>query len=279
MHGGIVTAFRILGSAGRFVPTRGPLTDRHLPGLLFGVLAILSSAQALDSAGRGLPNPGSSIGLVHLLDVAHHVLMSLFCGLIAVLFLLRTVPRGERARPPSLAVAMVGTFVMGAVAARPATMHDWRILAVSEALLVGGLAFSIYGAASLRESFGLAPEARALVTSGAYRLVRHPIYLGELVAATGALLPVLAPATILVFAVFCACLFARVVLEERVLRAACSQYEEYRGRTPALVPWPRPTVRPPAAAGYPSDVRRDRPWRRMTSQGKTKTVHWPPEIA
>jgi protein-S-isoprenylcysteine O-methyltransferase Ste14 len=178
-----------------------------------------------------------------MLEVVHPLLTSLFCGLIAALFLIRSVPRGDRAGPPAQAVAVVGTFIMGVVASQPPTTHDWRVLAMSDALLVGGLAFSIYAALSLRESFGLAAEARELVTSGAYRLVRHPIYLGELVAATGALLPAVAPMTTLVFAVFCLSQVARAILEERVLSTAFSHYEEYRRRTPALVPWPRPNIR------------------------------------
>lgn len=269
---------RALGPAGRHIPAGRSLTDHHVPALLFGVLAILSSLRALDSASRGLPDPSASIGLVAMLDVAHAILTSLFCGLIAVLFLIRGAPRGDRVGPPAKFAAVVGTFIMGAVAVQPPTTHDWRVLAMSDALLVGGLAFSIYAAASLGSSFALAAEARELVTSGAYRLVRHPIYLGELVAAMGALLPVLAPATTLIFAVFCLSQIARAVLEERTMSAAFSQYEEYRRRTPALVPWPRRSVRPPAAAGYPSDVRCDRPLCWMTTQGKTKTVHWPPEI-
>jgi hypothetical protein len=47
------------------------MTDRHLPGLIFGVLAILSALRTLNSASRGLPDPGFSIGLAHLLHVAH----------------------------------------------------------------------------------------------------------------------------------------------------------------------------------------------------------------
>jgi protein-S-isoprenylcysteine O-methyltransferase Ste14 len=237
----------------------GSLTDHHVPALLFGVLAILSSSRALDSAGRGLPDSSSLIGLATLLDVAHPLLTSLFCGLIAALYLIRGVPRGDRAGPPAQAVAVVGTFIMGAVAAQPPTTNDWRVLAVADLLLVGGLAFSIYAAVSLRESFGMAAEARELVTSGAYRLVRHPIYLGELVAATGALLPALAPMTTLIFAIFCLSQIARAVLEERVLNAAFSHYEEYRRRTPALVPWPRPNIRTYAAAGGPWDAPGSRP--------------------
>ncbi len=239
MHRRILLASQVLVTAGRCVPVGGALTDRHLPGLFFGVLAVLSASRALESASPGPPDPGLSIGLGRLLDVAHHLLTSLFCGLIAALFLVRGVPRTEHAGPPARAVAVVGTFIMGTVAAQPPTTHDWRVLAVSDALLVGGLAFSLYAAASLGASFALAAEARELVTSGAYRLVRHPIYLGELVAATGALLPALAPPTALIYAVFCLSQLTRMVLEEQTLSTAFPQYGEYRCRTPALMPWPR----------------------------------------
>jgi protein-S-isoprenylcysteine O-methyltransferase Ste14 len=239
MHRALLLVSRVLGLGDQGIPNRRLLADRVLPGLFFGVLAMASCSGALSSARRGPIDPSFSAKVAYVLDVAHPLLTSLFCGLIASLFLIRSIPRSDRARPPVLAVAFAGTFVMGAVAAQPPTTHDWRVLALSDALLLGGLAFATYAVASLRSSFGLAPEARELVTSGAYRLVRHPIYLGELVAATGALLPVVAPLTTLIFAMFCLCQFVRAVLEERVLSAAFPQYEDYRRRTPGLVPWPR----------------------------------------
>jgi protein-S-isoprenylcysteine O-methyltransferase Ste14 len=108
-------------------------------------------------------------------------------------------------------------------------------------LLVGiGLAFSIYALGALRFYFGLAPEARGLVTGGAYRIVRHPVYLGEFVAMCGALLPVLAPWTVLIFATFCGLQACRAALEESVLSQTFADYAAYRLRTPALLPWPRP---------------------------------------
>ena len=61
------------------------------------------------------------------------------------------------------------------------------------------------------------PEARGLVTTGAYRLVRHPLYLGEFVAMFGAMLPLLAPLTVSIFALFSLLQATRMVLEERVL--------------------------------------------------------------
>jgi protein-S-isoprenylcysteine O-methyltransferase Ste14 len=106
-------------------------------------------------------------------------------------------------------------------------------------MLIVGLAFTIYAAATLRRCFGIAPEARGLVTSGAYRLVRHPLYLGEFVAFLGALLPVFAPLPILIFILFCALQACRARLEEQVLAAAFPEYAGYRLRTPPFFPWPR----------------------------------------
>jgi protein-S-isoprenylcysteine O-methyltransferase Ste14 len=216
------------------------LADRFLPALLFGTMAVASGSGTLSTAGRGPADPGFPAGLAHVLNVAHTILSLLFCGLIAALFLIRRTPQGSRARPPAMAVALAGTFMMSATVARPGTMQDWRVLALSDLLMTVGLAVSIYAAASLRDCFGLAAEARGVVTSGAYRLVRHPLYLGELVAALGVLLPVVAPLTTLIFGLFCLCQVTRAMLEERDLAAAFPEYTAYRRRTPALLPWPRP---------------------------------------
>lgn len=105
--------------------------------------------------------------------------------------------------------------------------------------MIAGLAFSVYAFTALRACFGIAPEARGLVTTGAYQWVRHPAYLGEFVTFLGALLPVLAPLTALIFGLFCVLQARRAVLEEEVLSAAFPEYAAYRQRTPALVPSPR----------------------------------------
>jgi protein-S-isoprenylcysteine O-methyltransferase Ste14 len=45
-----------------------------------------------------------------------------------------------------------------------------------------GVGFSLWGLVSLGRSFGIAPAIRGLETGGAYRLVRHPMYAGELLS-------------------------------------------------------------------------------------------------
>jgi protein-S-isoprenylcysteine O-methyltransferase Ste14 len=48
-----------------------------------------------------------------------------------------------------------------------------------------GLVLVVVAFLSLNRSFGLAPENRGIKTAGAYRLVRHPMYLGYILAETG----------------------------------------------------------------------------------------------
>ena len=78
-------------------------------------------------------------------------------------------------------------------------------------------------------------EARRLVTSGPYSLVRHPVYLCEEIAIVGTLLQFLSPATIAIFAVHVCIQFQRMRNEERVLRQAFSDYTEYEARTSARI--------------------------------------------
>jgi protein-S-isoprenylcysteine O-methyltransferase Ste14 len=80
------------------------------------------------------------------------------------------------------------------------------------------------------------PEARRLVTTGPYRIVRHPLYLCELVAMLGAALQFALPEALILWAIQAGFQFTRCLNEERVLRTAFAEYEAYAARTARILP-------------------------------------------
>ena len=97
--------------------------------------------------------------------------------------------------------------------------------------------WALYSLTYLRNRFSIVPEARGLVTAGPYGLIRHPIYLGEITAGFGLVLPTLFTWHALVFAVFIAAQLARTYYEERMLATTYPQYEAYARRTYRLIPF------------------------------------------
>ena len=92
-----------------------------------------------------------------------------------------------------------------------------------------GLAWQVTAKMALGRSFGLLPAARGLVTRGPYRVVRHPIYLGYLVAHIGFLLSNFSLRNLLVLALLYAAQVIRMAREESVLKAGddSSRYLAY----------------------------------------------------
>ena len=104
-------------------------------------------------------------------------------------------------------------------------------------MMAVGEAFAVYSMTYLGRSFSIFTEVRRLVTTGPYRLVRHPLYAGELVAIWGYSL-VYATRWSLGAAVLITGLQAwRARVEERKLAEHLPEYAEYRDRTGFL--WPR----------------------------------------
>lgn len=105
-----------------------------------------------------------------------------------------------------------------------------------EQLLVGpllefaGLVLVMVAFLSLNRSFGLAPENRGIKTAGAYRLVRHPMYLGYILAEIGFALDNSSPYNLLILAMSILFLLLRLRAEEQLLQQARA-YRTYARRT------------------------------------------------
>ncbi len=75
----------------------------------------------------------------------------------------------------------------------------------------------VAGLMSLRRSFAVVPGNRGVRDGGLYRIVRHPIYISELVAVLGAVLVSSTIANWALWLTLCGVQFARARAEEEFL--------------------------------------------------------------
>jgi protein-S-isoprenylcysteine O-methyltransferase Ste14 len=172
-------------------------------------------------------------------QLLQEVVTVVFLTLVVVLFIIRRrAIRGEHATLVPGLVALVGTFLLNVVAYLPVddTTSTESLLGSSFVVILGTL-FTIWSLATLGRCFGLFPEVRGLVMRGPYRLVRHPVYLGEILSAAGLLLAKPHPLIVLTFLAFVALQFWRTMYEERALTAAFpGEYPAFAARVPRLIP-------------------------------------------
>ena len=197
--------------------------SRLIPTLLFTTMATVSVL------GIGAAPSASA--------AAFHALSATLWGLFIVLINVRPAPLRRNRSAVGVIVALISQLAVIAVGLFGARTDGGVAVVASDVLLIAGLAFAICSVAVLGRCFGILPDVRGLVTRGPYRLVRHPLYLGELTAVLGIVLgsrrPLLAGGTWLV----CVGLqLARTSYEERNIRAEFPQYEEYAARTKRLIP-------------------------------------------
>jgi len=103
-------------------------------------------------------------------------------------------------------------------------------------LVLAGNGITLLGIVSLRRSFSIMVEARAPVFTGLYAYVRHPLYIGEALAASGVLVFRFSPANLVLYALFIACQVYRAALEEKKLISVFSEYLKYRKMTGSFFP-------------------------------------------
>ena len=163
------------------------------------------------------------------------------CGLIfLVLIIGTTVVRHRPVRSaegiePRLS-ALIGTFLGGALGLLPPVEISPLVTLIGVALSAVGAILSACVLLWLGRSFSIMAQARKLVASGPYTIVRHPLYCCEALIALGVMLLVLSPLAVLIVIVLWGFQLRRMVNEESVLRAEFPAYEEYAARVPMWFP-------------------------------------------
>lgn len=129
--------------------------------------------------------------------------------------------------------AAVGAIVL---LREPAESASTRLVVTGDLLTLAACAWLFVAVVALGRCFGVLPEARGLVTSGPYSVVRHPVYLGELGACAGLVVASPTVWNLAVAVVFATAQAVRMRLEEAALEAAFPEYEAYAAATPRLLP-------------------------------------------
>ncbi|MFZ0918947.1 MAG: methyltransferase [Candidatus Dormiibacterota bacterium] len=209
---------------------------RSLPAVLFALLGwrvflnLVAQVRALPvHAGAGDVLAGPLTTGVYLL----------FCVIPVGIYLVRPRPRARDGRAIARAAGLVGTTMLLVVGAfpnpelltPPAFIRD-----LAAPLALGAFALGVCGLLFLRRSLSIIPEARRLVTSGPYRLIRHPLYAAEILAALALVLARPGLWATLTLVPFVAVQMLRARFEEGLLARIFPEYRPYALRTRRLIP-------------------------------------------
>jgi protein-S-isoprenylcysteine O-methyltransferase Ste14 len=221
---------------------RGRLARSLIPAL-FGLAAVITAASAVRGVAHALAQPTTHAWLLAGYDI-------LRAG-VAIAFAVFTIGRAEprrRARNPLAFAACAAAITSVILFAQPPRSTPEGLVIAGEALAVGAYLWLLASVITLGRCFGVLPEARGLVTRGPYRIIRHPVYLGEIGACIGLAVASPSPRNAAALAAVIAAQSLRMRLEEGAIIDAFPDYAAYAAETPRLVPRFGASRRTPTAA-------------------------------
>ncbi len=148
--------------------------------------------------------------------------------------------RSPGTRGAGLLITLLGGLAIGLVRAHNAHIHAPIARGAGVVLFLAGLCFALWARLTLGANWGMPmtqmhePE---LVTTGPYRLVRHPIYSGILLGVLGTAIAIDLGALVMLAVMGAYFIYAARVEEGLLRRAFPSEYPEYANRTKMLIPF------------------------------------------
>lgn len=206
---------------------------RTLTAILLALLLVGKWHALTTVIGENRPVAGNlfawSVALNHLLHIA-------FLALVVFLVVVRRPARAGAARLSGIVAALGGSFAASFLVYDSNTGLNVLLAPIAVLFLLFGMVWAIWSLTVLGRCFSILPEVRGLVTSGPYRWVRHPVYLGEIAAVIGILLPIFSMRNVALFAIVCGLQIWRTGHEEDALAAIFPEYRAYQRRTARLLP-------------------------------------------
>ena len=145
-------------------------------------------------------------------------------------------PRQRDGRAPVVAAALGASFLMIGFNVLPTGPVVWsapaHVAEIGLVITMIGAVLAVTALASIKSSFSIVPEARALVVCGPYRLLRHPMYLAELLMLFGVVIGFVRLTTLVGTLGVVGLQIYRIRMEEKLLRRAfTTSFEDFSART------------------------------------------------
>lgn len=178
----------------------------------------------------------SVLPLTLILKIVSKLVLLAFYLSLVVLFAIRYVPRARAEGFWAKFAAVAGTFLGVGIVLLPPQELSTLLYVASLLLIVIGFVLALWSSANLGRSISILPEARKIVTTGPYSVIRHPLYLGEMVGTAGVALQFGQPWAFILWGLQCLFQVLRMQYEERLLLKAFPGYADYAAGTARLLP-------------------------------------------
>ena len=212
------------------------LVTRIVPSAFFVILLVQKCNEFYAFIVRNQALGDAAASWKFFADVVSRSSTILFLGLLSILFIIRLNPIKKASGLLPRVLAVAGTFSMVLVTVFPRANLSLTQTVIASLLSLVGTSLSVFALAHLGRSFSVMAEARRLVTSGPYRLVRHPLYVFEAVASLGIMLQFFSLYSVLIYLAHCFLQFQRMKKEEAVLEGVFPEYQTYKLKTARVIP-------------------------------------------
>ena len=147
----------------------------------------------------------------------------------------------ERSRGlKEIIVPLIGGVLPFALLSSPPiflTVGNWLMIYIIFSWMTATTALTIWGLWTLRCSFSITVEVRALITNGPYRWIRHPVYLGEILTALAVTIWRFSIPNLALFTLFVIIQLLRARWEEAKLSRVFAAYSIYAARVIWIWPY------------------------------------------
>ena len=173
---------------------------------------------------------------------ARAILYAAFLSILLVAVLLREQPIDRDGRLLIRGTAVTASFllvILGQLApAGPLLLRVPALIAgAAVAVTLGGVLLAVATAVELGTNFSFGPQSRRLVVTGPYALVRHPMYLAELLMSAGLVMVAMHLTLVIGVCVVIVLQVVRITAEERLLMRTVPTYGTYgRSTRSRLIP-------------------------------------------